>query len=84
MSWLNILNRYCSFAIYLYVLRLKNELKMNEWDNQNSEGVSILSDDEDDETVDDALKTATSWYHIYLVIQLHSHRPLCDFGARNS
>lgn len=84
MIWLNILKRDCPFAIILNVLRLKNDLKMNEWDNQNSEGLSILSDDEDDETVNDALKTATSWCHIYLFFRLHPHRPLRDFGARNS
>lgn len=65
------------------VLRLKNEFD-NECDNQNSEGLSMLSDDEDDETVNDALKTATSWSHIYLDFRLHPHRPLRDFGARNS
>lgn len=44
----------------------------------------MLSDDEDDETVNDALKTSTSWSHIYLDFRLHPHRPLRDFGARNS
>lgn len=67
MSWLNIVKVYFPFAIYLNVLRPKNDLKMNEWDNWNSEGLSILSDDEDDETVNDASETATSWCHIYLV-----------------
>lgn len=43
-----------------------------------------MSDDEDDENVDDALKTATSSFHMYLVFRLHLHRPPRDFGARNS
>ena len=43
-----------------------------------------MPDDEDDETVDDALKTATSSCHIYLVFRLHLHHPPRDFGARNS
>lgn len=67
MIWLNILKRDCSF------LGTKKRFELNEQENQNSEGLSIMSDDEDDETVDDALKTATSLCHIYLVFRLHSH-----------
>lgn len=44
--------------------------------------MSKLFEDEDDETVNDALKTTTSWSHIYLDSRLHPHRPLRDFGAR--